>query len=135
MTISVKMMNDIAQHAAAMANEAMEMAACMQLIVDDCAEQLAAKKAAQEPQNSAKPSGTDRPTMSEKDTIPTDQPASMENPLTIVELRAMVAELSTPENRPKIKGVLTKFGVKKLTELNPAQYQDFMTEVGKVCTL
>ena len=125
MTISVKMMNDIAQHAAAMANEAMEMAACMQLIVDDCAEQLAAKKAANEGQEP----------VTDATTPTTEQPANAENPLTIVELRAMVTELSTPENRPRIKGVLTKFGVKKLTELNPAQYQDFMTEVGKVCTL
>lgn len=49
--------------------------------------------------------------------------------LTIVELRAFVAERSTPENRPKIKAILTKFGVNKLTELKEEQYVPLMKEV------
>ena len=35
-----------------------------------------------------------------------------------MELRAFVAERSTPENRAKIKAILGKYGVRKLTELN-----------------
>ena len=49
--------------------------------------------------------------------------------LTIVELRAFVAARSTPENRPKIKGILTRYGVKKLTELQESQYEAVKNEV------
>ena len=49
--------------------------------------------------------------------------------LSIVELRAFVAARSTPENRPRIKAVLTKYGVKKLTELQESQYEAVKNEV------
>ena len=49
--------------------------------------------------------------------------------LTLVELRAFVAERSTPENRPKIKALLTKHGVAKLTELPEDQYAALKREV------
>ena len=49
--------------------------------------------------------------------------------MTIVELRAFVAARSTPENRPKIKAILTKYGVKKLTELQENQYEAVRNEV------
>ena len=49
--------------------------------------------------------------------------------LTIVELRAFVAARSTPENRPKIKEILTRYGVKKLTELSENQYEAVKNEV------
>ena len=53
-----------------------------------------------------------------------------ENPgLSIVELRAFVAERSTPENRPKIRAILEKHGVRKLTELQESQYAAVMDEV------
>lgn len=48
---------------------------------------------------------------------------------TLVELRAFVAEKSTPENRPRIKAILEKYGVKKLTELPEGQYPALMREV------
>ena len=50
-----------------------------------------------------------------------------------MELRAFVAERSTPENRPKIKSILGQFGVKKLTELREDQYSAVMAEVRKAC--
>ena len=43
--------------------------------------------------------------------------------------RAFVAARSTPENRPKIKAILTKYGVKKLTELQESQYEAVKNEV------
>ena len=46
-----------------------------------------------------------------------------------MELRAFVAARSTPENRPKIKGILTRYGVKKLTELQESQYEAVKNEV------
>ena len=48
---------------------------------------------------------------------------------TIVELRAFVAARSTPENRVKIKAILTAHGVNKLTELPEDTYAAVMQEV------
>ena len=62
-------------------------------------------------------------------TTPTVQTAPSEKPLSLVELRAYVAERSTPENRPKIKALLTKHGVAKLTELPEGQYEALKREV------
>ena len=57
----------------------------------------------------------------------TDTPP--EKAITLVELRAFVAERSTPENRPKIKEMLTRYGVKKLTELTEDKFSAVMREV------
>ena len=58
------------------------------------------------------------------------QPAeSEEAALTLEELRAFVAQRSSMENRPKIKAILTRFGVSKLTELPAAQYAALQKEV------
>ena len=64
------------------------------------------------------------------DEKPKDAAAPVSEPkLTIVELRAFVAARSTPENRSKIKAILTKYGVKKLTELQESQYEAVKNEV------
>jgi len=69
------------------------------------------------------------------DLAPTQAPtpsrpaAPTEKPLTLVELRAFVAERSTPENRAKIKALLGKFGVAKLTELSEEHYEALKREV------
>jgi hypothetical protein len=58
------------------------------------------------------------------------KPDTQEPPkLTLVELRAFVAEKSTAENRPRIKAILEKYGVRKLTELSEDQYPALMHEV------
>ena len=61
------------------------------------------------------------------------QPEDDEPKFDLVTLRAAVAEYSTPENRPKIKEILTHFGVKKLTELKEEQYLPLFNEVFKAC--
>ena len=138
MTLHVQMLYEVAKHAKAMAD-------AMQAIVDDCAEQLAQRKAAGETdaamldevfgKAAAKaPDGMmpyDGPTpFDEKpDMAPSAPPAPEKPKLTIVELRAFVAERSTPENRTKIKAILTKYGVKKLTELKETQYEAVKNEV------
>ena len=64
-----------------------------------------------------------------------DDPATQSEPLqetpriNLVELRAFVAGKSTLENRPRIKAILDRFGVKKLTELSEDQYPALMREV------
>ena len=66
-------------------------------------------------------------------TVPTQNATppqqTTEKPLTLVELRAFVAERSTPENRAKIKALLGKYGVAKLTELPEEHYQALKDEV------
>ena len=139
MTIHIQMLQDIATHAHAMAD-------AMQAIVDDCTEQLARRKAAGESEESimnepfqkksaqnASASSKEGFTSYEGPTPFDEKPGSMASAatskLTIVELRAFVAARSTPENRPKIKEILTRYGVKKLTELSENQYEAVKNEV------
>ena len=128
MTIHIQMLQDIATHARAMAD-------AMQAIVDDCAEQLARRKAAGESEESIMNEPFQKETKQSDGFTPYDSPTpfdekSADTPkLTIVELRAFVAARSTPENRPKIKEILTRHGVKKLTELAQNQYEAVKNEV------
>ena len=127
MTLHIQMLYEVAKSAKAMAD-------AMQAIVDDCAEQLALRKVAGETDETMLNEVFGQPkaaVMPADEPAPTEEkPAAPEKPkLSIVELRAFVAERSTPENRPKIKAILTKFGVKKLTELPEEKYAAVMEEV------
>ena len=119
MTIHIQMLQEIATNAQAMAKAAQAMSSSMQAIVDDCARQLAQRKAA---------GASEEAVMNEAiGQAATGQPSAPGT--TIVELRAFVAERSTPENRPKIKAILERHGVRKLTELQQSQYAVVMSEV------
>ena len=139
MTMEIKMLK-------AIADAALEMAMAMQSVVDDCAEQLAKRKAAGEAENAIweepfakagqKPeSGQEANQGAEvaPESNNSTSAAHSDPPLTIVELRAFVAEKSTPENRPVIKEILTQHGVKKLTELKENQYRSVLEAVRKAC--
>ena len=121
MTLHIKMLQEIATNTQAMAEAAQAMAASMQAIVDDCAGQLTQRKAAGESDESAMNEAAGQvESQNGKPAAPTT---------TIVELRAFMAERSTPENRPKIKAILERHGVRKLTELQESQYAAVMSEV------
>ena len=121
MSLHIKMLQEIATNAQAMAEAAQAMAASMQAIVDDCAGQLTQRKAAGESEESAMNEAAGQvESQNGKPAAPTT---------TIVELRAFMAERSTPENRPKIKAILERHGVRKLTELQESQYAAVMSEV------
>lgn len=123
MTITIQMLQAVADSARTLANS-------IQAIVDDCAEQLAKRKAAGESEDAVMNEAFDHM----KPNYPAQSAPADEAPkLTLVELRAFVAERSSPENRPKIKAILTGFGVSKLTELKEEQYPAVMAEVGKAC--
>ena len=141
MTIHIQMLFEVAKHAR-------ELADAMQAIADDCAAQIAMRKAAGETDEAMLDEvfGSTQPdtpagmtpytgaTPFDEKSAPEATSAAPEKPkLTLVELRAFVAERSTPENRPKIKEILGQFGVKKLTELREDQYSAVMAEVRKVC--
>ena len=165
--------------AAGMVEGAKQMAESMQSIVNDCARQLAERRAtenaaenngavtaaqaacdsaAQEttanvsspnshslPQNAVsgafqpesgqtgRPDIESRPAPSQGATGASTAPqthaaAPQTPPLDLVTLRAFVAERSTPENRSKIKAILTRYGVCKLTELKESQYEAVRNE-------
>ena len=149
--------------AAGMVEGAKQMAESMQNIVEDCARQLAEKRAAKNggmtadckaasdstaPETVANNSSQHAPTLPREAASGAFQPGSGQTgrpesgsrpapsqgavgtspaaqtpPIDIVTLRAFVAERSTPENRAKIKAILGKYGVRKLTELKETQYE------------
>lgn len=45
-----------------------------------------------------------------------------EKPITIEAVRAVLAEKSQAGKQPQVKELITKFGAKKLTDVDPAQY-------------
>lgn len=136
MTMSLKMLADIATHAQAMADEAQAMAAAMQIVVDDCAEQLAAKKAENEAAGITGKATVDPKWVEEAEAAVVNEPMPTNAPpakkYTITEVRAFVAERTKPENRAQIKAILKGFGVSKLTELPEDKYGQLMDEVSKL---
>ena len=157
MTMSVKMLNDIAVHAEGMANEARAMADALRAVVDDCAAQVAANKSADTPTGKTDPTSktaSKGKTDSTAKTDPTGKtaPKGKTDPewledaqknivppeaepgkkLSIAEVRAYVAERTRPENRAQIRAILKSFGVAKLTELPEDKYEAMMAEVAKL---
>ena len=136
MTMSLKMLADIAIHAQAMADEAQAMAAAMQIVVDDCAEQLAAKKAENEVMGITGKTQIDPEWVTEAEASVVNEPMPKSAPparkYTLTEVRAFVADRTKPENRVQIKAILKGFGVSKLTELPEDKYGQLMDEVSKL---
>ena len=139
MTMSVKMLADIAAHAKRMADEAQAMAAAMQAVVDDCAGQLNAKKAGVDDVSQGRDKA-DPEWVAEAEASVVNEPlpntpgadASPARKYSITEVRAFVAERTKPENRAQIKAILNGFGVSKLTELPEDKYGQLMDEVSKL---
>ena len=127
MTMSVKMLNDIAVHAEGMANEARAMAEALRSVVDDCAAQVAANRS---PDNSTGKADPEWVEDAQKNIVPPK--AEPGKKLTISEVRAYVAERTKPENRSQIRAILKSFGVAKLTELPEDKYEAMMAEVAKL---
>lgn len=123
MTISIKMLQ-------AIADGAREMADSVQAVVDDCAEQLAQRRAAGESEEAIMNEPFDHVKPQPETTVKTSAATNAASPeITLVELRAFVAGRSTPENRPMIKALLAQHGVVKLTELPEDQYAALKREV------
>ena len=127
MTMSVKMLNDIAVHAEGLASEAVAMAEALRVVVDDCAAQVAANKSQDNPTGKTDPEWVED---AQKNIVPPE--AEPGKKLTIAEVRAYVAERTKPENRAQIRAILKSFGVAKLTELPEDKYEAMMAEVAKL---
>ena len=127
MTMSVKMLNDIAIHAEGLASEAVAMAEALRAVVDDCAAQVAANRSPDNPTGKTDPEWLED---AQKNIVPPE--AEPGKKLTIAEVRAYVAERTRPENRAQIRAILKSFGVAKLTELPEEKYEAMMAEVAKL---
>ena len=127
MTMSVKMLNDIAVHAEGLASEAVAMAEALRAVVDDCAAQVAANRSPDNPTGKTDPEWVED---AQKNIVPPE--AEPGKKLTIAEVRAYVAERTRPENRAQIRAILKSFGVAKLTELPEDMYEAMMAEVVKL---
>ena len=127
MTMSVKMLNDIAVHAEGLASEAAAMAEALRAVVDDCAAQVAANRSPDNPTGKTDPEWVED---AQKNIVPPE--AEPGKKLTIAEVRAYVAERTRPENRAQIRAILKSFGVAKLTELPEDKYEAMMAEVAKL---
>ena len=127
MTMSVKMLNDIAVHAEGLATEAVAMAEALRAVVDDCAAQVAANRSPDNPTGKTDPEWVED---AQKNIVPPE--AEPGKKLTIAEVRAYVAERTRPENRAQIRAILKSFGVAKLTELPEDKYEAMMAEVAKL---
>ena len=127
MTMSVKMLNDIAVHAEGLASEAVAMAEALRAVVDDCAAQVAANRSPDNPTGKTDPEWVED---AQKKIVPPE--AEPGKKLTIAEVRAYVAERTRPENRAQIRAILKSFGVAKLTELSEDKYEAMMAEVAKL---
>ena len=127
MTMSVKMLNDIAVHAEGLASEAVAMAEALRAVVDDCAAQVAANRSPDNPTGKTDPEWLED---AQKNIVPPE--AEPGRKLTIAEVRAYVAERTKRENRAQIKAILKGFGVSKLTELPEDKYGQLMDEVSKL---
>ena len=127
MTMSEKMLNDIAVHAEGLASEAVAMAEALRAVVDDCAAQVAANRSPDNPTGKTDPEWVED---AQKNIVPPE--AEPGKKLTIVEVRAYVAERTKPENRAQIRAILKSFGVAKLTELPEDKYEAMMAEVAKL---
>lgn len=127
MTMSVKMLNDIAVHAEGLASEAVAMAEALRAVVDDCAAQVAANRSPDNPTGKTDPEWVEE---AQKNIVPPE--AEPGKKLTIAEVRAYVAERTKPENRAQIRAILKSFGVAKLTELPEDKYEAMMAEVAKL---
>ena len=97
MTMSVKMLNDIAVHAEGLASEAVAMAEALRAVVDDCAAQVAANRSPDNPTGKTDPEWLED---AQKNIVPPE--AEPGKKLTIAEVRAYVAERTRPENRAQI---------------------------------
>jgi len=127
MTMSVKMLNDIAVHAEGLASEAVAMAEALRAVVDDCAAQVAANRSPDNPTGKTDPEWVED---AQKNIVPPQ--AEPGKKLTIAEVRAYVAERTKLENRAQIRAILKSFGVAKLTELPEDKYEAMMAEVAKL---
>ena len=63
-----------------------------------------------------------------KEEVPDKAEEIKEEPITIEKVRAVLAEKSQSGKQPEVKALITKFGAKKLTDIDPSSYKALLAE-------
>ncbi len=71
-------------------------------------------------------------TVIEDTEVVTEDPETVTATFTLDELRKAFTEKNTPENRPKLKKIITDLGVRKITDLAPEQFATAMAALQEV---
>lgn len=66
--------------------------------------------------------------LSGADSAEPKQAAAETRPLTLEDVRAVLAEKSRAGHTAEVKALLTKYGAEKLSEMDPANYQALLSE-------
>lgn len=53
-------------------------------------------------------------------------------PITLEQVRAVLANKSQNGKQPEVKALITSFGVKKLTEIDSSMYEELMLKAGEI---
>lgn len=53
-------------------------------------------------------------------------------PITLEQVRAVLASKSQNGKQPEVKALITSFGVKKLTEIDSSMYEELMLKAGEI---
>ena len=61
-----------------------------------------------------------------------EKPKVEKKPITLEEVRAVLAEKSRAGKTAEVKGLLTKFGVNKLSELDASKYDELLKETEEI---
>jgi len=61
-------------------------------------------------------------------TRPDEAAKESEKPVSLEQIRAILAEKSQSGKQPEVKALITKFGAKKLTDIDPACYKELLQE-------
>lgn len=67
-------------------------------------------------------------TIESNEEVPAKAEAAKEEPITIEKVRAVLAEKSQSGKQPEVKALITKFGAKKLTDIDPSSYKALLAE-------
>lgn len=61
-------------------------------------------------------------------TRPEENTEESEQPVSLEQIRAILAEKSQSGKQPQVKALITKFGAKKLTDIDPACYKELLKQ-------
>jgi hypothetical protein len=61
-------------------------------------------------------------------TLDGEKTTTKKEPITIEKVRAVLAEKSQSGKQAEVKALITKFGAKKLTDIDPEKYEDLLKE-------
>ncbi|MCM1008162.1 MAG: rRNA biogenesis protein rrp5 [Ruminococcus flavefaciens] len=107
------------------------LADSLQAVADAVADNGAAESeltATREPEKAGKPGKGAKKDTAEKEEKSAAKQEPEEKPLTLEEVRAVLAEKSRAGHTAEVKELLNKHGADKLSEIDPAEYAELLAE-------